>query len=191
MSTGEIEAGGHRRSADGRAGAPMSARELALAGLFGAAALLLPTIFHLLQLGHAFMPMYIPLVALGFLVRGRVAAATAFLVPLLSAAVTGMPPIYPPIALIMAVEMAAMAWTVARFSRARPATAPILILLPVLIAGRIINSLLSFVAAKAMSLPAHFVAGLSFLAGWPGVLLMLVVIPPLVRLIGPARAGAT
>jgi hypothetical protein len=177
-------------SADDRRRPGMTARDLAFAGLFGAAALLLPTLFHLLQLGHAFMPMYIPLVALGFLTNARVAGTTALLVPLLSAAVTGMPPLYPPIAFVMALEMAVMAAAIAGLSRARPRLHPILVLLPVLVLGRILNFMLSYLAALALDLPPGFVAGLSFLAGWPGVLLMLVVIPPLIRVIAPHRADA-
>jgi hypothetical protein len=169
--------------------APLSARELAYAGLFGAAALLLPAVFHALQLGRAFMPMYLPLVALGFLVGPRVAAITALLVPLVSAAVTGMPPLYPPIAPVMALELALMAGAIA-LARGRWPQAPTLaILIPVLLAGRVVNVLAMYALALVLQLPAGFVAGLSFLAGWPGIVLMLAVIPPLLRLLAPA-AGA-
>ncbi len=165
-----------------------SSRELSYAGLFGAAALLLPAVFHLLQLGHAFMPMYIPLVALGFLVSGRIAGITGFLVPLISAALTGMPPIYPPISMIMAIEIGTMAAAIGWLRTTRPGRSTIALLFPVLVAGRVLNFGLSYLVAALMSLPAGFVAGLSFIAGWPGVILMLLVIPPLVRLLGPGRA---
>jgi len=72
--------------------APSLSRDLARCGLFGAAALLLPVLFHLLHLGHVFMPMYLPLVALAFFASPTPAAVTALLTPLLSGAVTGMPP---------------------------------------------------------------------------------------------------
>jgi len=166
----------------------MSARDLAFAGLFGAAALLLPLVFHLLQLGHAFMPMYIPLVTLPFLVRGSVAVTTALLVPLLSGAVTGMPPFVPPIAPIMAVELAFISALIAGGSWMRPSLSPLVILFPALIAGRLLNFALSYGAALLLDLPPWFAASLSFLAGWPGVILMLIVVPPLVGVIG--RRGA-
>jgi hypothetical protein len=162
----------------------MSARDLAFAGMFGAASLLLPVIFHLLQLGHALMPMYIPLVALAFLVKGPVAVTTAFLIPLLSAAVTGMPPLYPPIAPIMSIELAFMCGLIATAIRVRPSLRPLVVLLPVLVAGRFLNFVLSYAAALVLELPPQFVGTLSFVAGWPGVLLMMFVIPPLVRAIG-------
>ncbi|MFO7652386.1 MAG: ECF transporter S component, partial [Candidatus Krumholzibacteriia bacterium] len=62
----------------------LSARELAFCGLFGAAALLLPVLFHVVHLGRLFMPMYLPLVALAFFVRPLPAAVTALMTPLLS-----------------------------------------------------------------------------------------------------------
>jgi hypothetical protein len=156
-------------------------REGLTAGAFGAAALLLPFLFHVLQLGHIFMPMYIPLVALAFYVSPAVAATTAFLVPLLSSVLTGMPPLYPPIAPIMALELAFMAGAIA-LSRRRLTTAPAPgILFAVLIAGKMLHVGLVYAASLAMHLPAGFLAGVSVLTGWPGVLLMIVVIPILLR----------
>jgi hypothetical protein len=168
----------------------MSARDLAFAGMFGAASLLLPVIFHLLQLGHALMPMYIPLVALAFLVKAPVAVTTAMLIPLLSAAVTGMPPLYPPIAPIMALELAFMCGLIATAIRKRPGLPALVVLAPALIAGRFLNFALSYAAALLLELPSQFVGTLSFVAGWPGVLLMILVIPPLVRAIGAAGVRA-
>jgi len=76
-------------------------RELVPGGRFGAAALLLPLLFHILHLEHVFMPTHLPLIALGFLVRPHVAKATGVLVLLISGALTSIPPFYPPIAPIM------------------------------------------------------------------------------------------
>jgi hypothetical protein len=156
-------------------------RDLAFAGVFGAAGLLLPFVFHVLHLGHIFMPMYIPIVALGFLVRPGTAATTGLIVPILSAALTGMPPFYPPVAPIMAIELSLIAGTLSFVSR-HVSSLSIWILLPAaLIVGRIVNAGLSYLAASAMDLPAGYIAGISFIAGWPGILLMLIIIPPAIR----------
>jgi hypothetical protein len=157
-------------------------RELAFGGLFGAAAIALPVLFHLVQLGHVFMPMYVPLMALPFFVRWPVAGTTALLVPLLSALVTGMPPLMPPVAPVMSAELAIMAACVALLRRRWPTARPIVLLAPVLVVGRFLNAGLMYLASTALHLPAGFTAGISFLAGWPGVLLMLVVIPPIALL---------
>jgi ubiquinone/menaquinone biosynthesis C-methylase UbiE len=160
----------------------LSARDLAYCGLFGAAALLLPTVFHVVRLGHVFMPMYLPLVALAFFVRPLPAAITAFVVPVLSGAVTGMPPFYPPVAAFMSLELAAMAALIATAVIWLPKINEWLVLVPVLIFGRIFYVALVYAFSVAISLPAAFMAGLSFLAGWPGILLMIVVVPPVAKL---------
>ncbi len=159
----------------------LSPRELAYCGLFGAAALLLPVLFHLVRLGHVFMPMYLPLMSLAFFVRPLPAAVTALLTPLLSAALTGMPPLFPPVALFMALELAAMAGLVALARRRWPNGNEWLVLLPVLLFGRVLYVGLVYLFALAVELPAGFLAGVSLLGGWPGLILMMVVIPPIAR----------
>ncbi len=165
-------------------------RELAYCGLLGAAALLLPPLFHLVRLGHVFMPMYLPLVALAFFVRPLPAAATALLPPLLSGAVTGMPPFYPPVAVFMAIELAMMGLLIASVRRRWPHANEMFVLVPVLLLGRVLYVGLVYGFSRLIELPAGVMAGLSLLAGWPGLVLMTVVIPPVVRLAGRAASGS-
>ena len=166
---------------------PSRARDLAFSGAFGAAAFLLPTLFHLVHLGHVFMPMYLPLVALAFLVRPSFAAATAILVPLLSSLLTGMPPFFPPVAFLMAAELAAMSLVIA-WGRARfPSLPTLALLLPALCLGRILYVAMAWGSARMLTLPARFVAGLSLIAGWPGLLLMALTVPTVVA--GITRAA--
>lgn len=169
----------------------MRARELAYGGIFGAAALLLPVLFHVVHLGHVFMPMYLPLVALAFFAEIRVSCLTALIVPVLSGAVTGMPPFYPPVAPVMSVELAFMAVLIVGLRKTCARLPVWLVLAVALTAGRGVSTGLLFGIAKVISLPAGYVAGLSLLSGWPGIVLMMVVIPPLVRLAGQGRAPVT
>ena len=164
-------------------------RELALAGLFGAAALALPFLFHLVHLGSLFLPMYLPLVTLALLVRPAPAGVTAVVTPLLSAALTGMPPFWPPIAFLMAVELGAMTVVLSALRRRWPQGSTLLVLAPVLILGRLLSLGLVYLSAQAMTLPAGFLASVSFLSGWPGVILMLVVVPGVVRLVDGHRTA--
>ena len=157
---------------------PLSPRDLALCGVFGAAALLLPPLFHLVRLGFIFMPMYLPLVALAFFVRPMPAAVTAFIVPLLSGAVTGMPPFYPPVAVFMAIELAVMASLISAIVTWRPRINEWLVLVPVLLLGRVLYVGLVYTFSLVIELPAGFMAGLSLLAGWPGIVLIIVAVPP-------------
>lgn len=167
-------------------------RDLAYCGVLGAAALLLPVVFHLLRLGSVFMPMYLPLVLLGFYVRPAPAAVTAVVTPLLSGAVTGMPPFHPPVAVVMAAELGVMAALTAGVRTRWPRVNEWLLLAPVLLFGRALHVAAVYGLARVLELPAAFLAGLSFAAGWPGILLMMSVIPVTVRggLRRPAGVGA-
>ncbi len=160
--------------------------------MFGAAALLLPVIFHLVHLGHVFMPMYIPLVALAFFVRPAAVVTTSIVTPLVSGAITGMPPFCPPVAPMMSIELAlttlAILSAIARWPRANLW----LVLVPVLLAGRVLYLGLVTGFAAVIDLPVAFVAGATLIKGWPGVIIMTVVLPPVViaqRRIAGGREG--
>ena len=84
------------------------ARDLALGGLFGALAIVIPIAFHALgpSLGPLLLPMYYPILALGLLASWEVALLVGMIAPVLSMVFTGMPP--PPVAVIMVCELAAL-----------------------------------------------------------------------------------
>lgn len=90
---------------------------MALGGLFGALAVALPLIFHATQLGKVFLPMHLPVLALGMLVRPAVAGAVGVIVPPLSSLLTGMPPLAPPIAVMMSFELGALGAVASVLSR--------------------------------------------------------------------------
>jgi biotin transporter BioY len=135
--------------------------------------------------------MYLPLVTLPFFVRPLPAAITAALVPVLSGAVTGMPPFYPPVAVFMAIELAVMAVLIAFVMHRWPKSNEWLVLIPVLLLGRVLYVALVYGFSLLIELPAAFMASLSFLTGWPGIILMAAVVPPMAR-VGrkTARLGA-
>ncbi len=165
-------------------------REIAFGGVFGAAALVLPVLFHAVHLGPIFMPMYIPLVILPFFVGPLVSCVVAASIPLLSALLTGMPPLFPPVAPLMAVELAVMAVLLAVARMHRPATPTLVVLVPVLLLGRALHVGLVYLISLWLELPAAYVAGLSLLSGWPGILLMLLIVPPVARMnriVGPGH----
>jgi hypothetical protein len=82
----------------------------------------------------------------------------------------------------MAIEIGAMAGLIAGARQKWPTLRPLLLLTTALVLGRFIYTTLAYGLALALHLPAKFVAGLSLLAGWPGILLMLLVIPAVVRI---------
>lgn len=128
--------------------------------------------------------MYWPLVTLAFLVPARRAVVVAACVPWASACLTGMPLLWPPFAAVLSAELAVQvgALGVGRALLARrgaPSAGAVFGLLAVVLcAGRVLHAgLVGFVARAFPQLPAAAAAAASFLAGWPGVLVMLVFVP--------------
>ncbi|MGQ9525211.1 MAG: ECF transporter S component [Armatimonadota bacterium] len=164
----------------------LTARELAMGGLFGALALALPALFHLVALaGPVFLPMYLPVAALAFLGTTRVAAIVGALVPLVSAGLTGMPPLSPPIALFMSGELLALSVT-SGLSYHRLKLPVVVCLLVGSAASRCVLALeVAAIGPLFGFRPAlwKYVVG-GIVTGWPGLVLQLLVIPAFVRAVG-------
>lgn len=164
----------------------MKFRDTACCGLFGSLALALPMLFHALGLaGAVFLPMFLPLALLAFLVRTRAAALTALVVPFASAVLTGMPLLWPPLAAVVALELVVQAAVIGVLRRR-----PYLALLAALPLGRALHAGMIYALAQGFKLPAGVLAGASFLVGWPGVALMLAVVPPVVLAVRHGDATA-
>ncbi|MGE5487792.1 MAG: ECF transporter S component [bacterium] len=155
-------------------------RAMVLSSAMTAAALVLPPAFHAAGLGSHFMPLLLPLVLNGFLVPVRWAVLAGAVAPLLSALLTGMPPIFPPIALSLAAEGAVLGGTAAALyggGRRSVWTA----LVPAILLGRVTAFAGTWLIAQSFALPAALSAGASVAQGLPGVALQLVVVPIAVR----------
>ena len=113
----------------------------------------------------------------GFFVGPLPAMLTALITPLLSGAVTGMPPFFPPVAVWMAIELTAMAAVIAAVRTKWPYVNEWIILVPTLALGRVLHVALVYAFSLAIELPAAIMAGLSFLSGWPGLVLIIVAVP--------------
>jgi hypothetical protein len=130
-----------------------------------------------------------PPMALAFFVRPYVALVVAMLVPIVSGLVTGMPTFFPPVAPAMAVELGCMAGLLALLRRRWPGVHVLLHLVPVLLFGRVMNVALLYASSLWLDLPAAFLAGISFISGWPGLILMILVLPPIARLSATLRGA--
>jgi hypothetical protein len=150
-----------------------------LAGLFLAAALVLPVFFHALGLGSAFMPIFYPLVLAGFLVAPPLAMITGVAAPLVSALLTGMPPFYPPIAFIMMAE--GLLFTGLPQGLQKLLRTPVwLTLLIILLLDRLLLYFLMLGMSSLLRLPGWFLGWVSILHGLPGLALMLAILPWLI-----------
>jgi hypothetical protein len=151
-------------------------RSISRAAVVTALGLVLPPVFHALHLGHVFLPMYLPILAGAFLLPPRWAAAAGFATPLVSAAATGMPPLMPPVALWMAVELGVMGALAAVLHRWFRWPVWLTVAL-VLLVGRAVYLGLVYSTAGWMNLPPRLLTIASLVAGWPGMILALVVVP--------------
>lgn len=155
------------------------ARDLALGGLLGALAITLPMAFHALGpgMGPIFLPMYLPILALGLLASWEVALVVGCAAPLISAALTGMPPLAPPVALLMAFELGALAASASLARRIRLDIWPAAVL--AIVASRIAGTFALVTIGRALGYDKSVLAYavLSLGIAWPGILLQLTVVP--------------
>lgn len=155
-------------------------RDILLGGFFMALALVIPILFHATGLGSAFFPMFYPVITAGFLLPFRVSVAVGLIAPLVSALLTGMPPLFPPIAFIMAVEGLILTGLPALLFR-RLKWPVVLTTVVTMAADRLLALGLVWIVSSWLDLPGK-VIGLADLAkGLPGVALILVIVPFLVK----------
>ena len=146
-------------------------------------------------IGNMLCPMHLPVLLCGMLCGWPWGLVVGAIAPLLRSLTAGMPPLYPTAA-AMAFELAAYGFLSGLFSRLLPKKVPFLYLSLVLamLGGRLIWGVARFVMAglSVTSFPlSAFVAG-AFTTAWPGILLQVLLIPPVVLLLrrtklAPAR----
>jgi len=155
-------------------------RAMVVSAVMAALALTLPIIFHAVGLGSKFLPMLLPLLLNGFLVPWPWAVLVGAAVPWISALTTGMPPLYPPVAMVMSCEGAILAGVAAVTYRAtRPRLWPALLL--AIVADRGASFGLTWWLAARLQLPPAWASLATFAQSLPGVALQLAVVPVVVR----------
>lgn len=154
--------------------------QIALSAVFLALALILPFFTgQIPQFGQMLLPMHLPVLICGFVCGWRWGLLVGLVAPPLRSAVFGMPPMYP-IALAMAVELATYG-VVTGFLRQRlPRTTASLLasLVVALLAGRAAWAAATYALTGSLTLEAFLAA--AFLNAWPGIVLQLLLVPPLV-----------
>ena len=155
-------------------------KRMVLAAMFLALAFVLP--FLTLQMGHlgqTFLPMHLPVLLCGFICGWPWGLAAGFVMPLLRSLILGMPPLMP-VALAMAFEMAvygaAAGLLYKLLGRSSAGTYAALVLSMLL--GRLMWGLAMAVLVGSGFGWQAFAAG-AFLKAWPGILLHILIIPPI------------
>lgn len=159
-------------------------KNMTLAALFIALGVLLPIVFHAVGLGSIFLPMLLPVAVSAYFLPVSVAACVGAITPLVSALLTGMPPLSPPIAQVMVFECAALAICAAWLHRNK--RLPVIIsLLSGLLVSRIVLLLLSFLLMPLLGLPAQVFSWFFVIKGTPGIIMIMVLVPLVVRYLQP------
>ena len=145
-----------------------------------ALALVFPVVFHAVDLGNAFLPMFYPIIAAGFLVALPAAVVVGVMSPLVSALITGMPPFFPPIVFIMMAEGLVLTLVPALLYQ-RFKMNPWAVAVITMAADRLAALILVLLLSRLLELPEGVLTAASLIKGIPGTVLIPLVIPPLVR----------
>lgn len=159
-------------------------RRLTLTAMFIALGYLLPFLTgQIPQFGTMLSPMHIPALLCGFVCGWQYGLVAGAIMPLLRSATLGMPYIFPN-AVAMAFELAAYGCAAGLLYRALPkhiAFVYVTLVLSMLI-GRAVWGLASAVlmmGTENVFTTQAFLAG-AFINAWPGIILHILVIPPVV-----------
>ena len=159
----------------------MKTKKMILASFFIAAGLILPMIFHSINLsGSIFSPMHLPVMIGGFLLGPAYGAAIGVITPLLSSLLTGMPPLMP-VMPMMALELLGYGFmTGLLFSKTKKIYTSLIVSI---VFGRLCSMLAAFIlsitVAPQISPIPYVLSGV--VNGFPAIIIQLVLIPILVK----------
>ena len=169
----------------------LSVRKLTLSAMLVAVGLLLPFVTGQIQvIGNMLSPMHLPVFIAGLLCGPVWGLAVGGVLPLLRSALFGMPPLMPTAA-AMTFELAAYGLFSGLLRRALPKTLAMLYasLCVSLVLGRIVWAFASlfFYGFVVRSFTWQLFVTNGFVNAIPGIILQLIVIPPIVRAVENAR----
>lgn len=149
----------------------------AMGGLFVAAGVLLPQLFHVFgaQAGRIMLPMHVFIFASGMLLGPVCGMITGAVTPFVSFLITGMPAV--PQVLFMMFELAAYGAAAGLAKKLNV----FLALFVSQIAGRVVYALIMYVFS-ALGVPGGGAAAVwaAFVTGLPGIVLQYAAVPPMV-----------
>ncbi len=161
---------------------------LVLGALFIALGFLLPFLTgQIPEIGSMLSPMHIPALLCGFICGWPWGLVVGFVMPLLRSLILGMPPLWP-VAMAMAFELAAYGAAAGLLYRAlgrRPIAIYGALVLAMLL-GRLVWGLAMYVLVGPGFTWQAFLAG-AFVKAWPGILLHIVLIPPILLALERAK----
>ena len=158
------------------------AKDITIGAVFGALGIVFPILFHFIGLGSIFLPMFIPIATVGFLISLPVAFSVGLITPLFSAVVTGMPPFFPPIAPIMSIELSILAGSISIFYRKFKWNVWIGLIIAVIL-SRTIYLVIILLVVPLLKLPSNILTITALISSIPGIILIIAIVPFAVKII--------
>jgi len=169
-------------------------RKLVWASFLLILGIILPRLVNLAgsqTLGNLISPMHIPVFLAGLILGPFYGALVGFITPLFSTVVFAMPPMMPPIAVLMAFELLAFG-LIAGYLYSNKFKNIYLSLVAAMILGRLVYGLALIAVGPIFSFEPPFIPFMQgvFLTGIPGIVIQLVIIPPIIEKIKPIKEFA-
>ncbi|MGL4736518.1 MAG: ECF transporter S component [Cellulosilyticaceae bacterium] len=165
----------------------MRAKNVVYAGLFIACGVMLPQIFHMIGgpgLGGILLPMHIPVLIAGFVLGPVWALLVGLLTPICSFLYTGgaMPAV--PMLYFMILELGAYGLGASLLSK-KLKQGIFVSLIGAMIFGRVVRGIAFVVATQLLAIPLAPVFGITvaITQGIPGIIIQLILIPPVMLVI--------
>jgi len=151
-------------------------RNIPLSALFATLGILFPLLFHFIGLGSMFLPMFLPVTMAAALLPPAFAVSIAIITPLFSFLFTGMPPAYPPILLMVVVELVTLSLITSILYVRKKCSIWITLCIACLTDRIILFGFILFFA-KMLDFPGKFYSITAVLYGIPGIILIFLVVP--------------
>lgn len=163
-------------------------KKLVLSAVFLALCMLLPFLTGQIQaFGSMLTPMHIPVLLCGFVCGPVYGAAVGTIAPLMRSLIFGMPPPYPT-AIAMAFELCAYGFFAGLLYNALPKKAGFVYasLIASMLIGRGVWGIAMLLLLTGDFAFSAFL-NVAFLTAWPGIILQILIIPPIVLLLKRAK----
>ena len=122
------------------------------------------------------MPMFLPVMLGGLLLRWRFALVLAVVTPLASFTITGMPPITPPVLPVMMTELMLIS-SILSLLHVHLQKNKWAALISAIVADRFFLFIVAYFLAPVFGLPQMFASFSLVISGIPGIILQLIVLP--------------
>jgi len=154
--------------------------QIIIAAITAACAVVIPVLFHLIGLGSIFLPMFIPLSIGAYFLTPLFALLTGTIAPLTSSLLTGMPPLYPPIAIIMMIELSLFCLVISVLKHKTNFTNYIIIIIAI-ICDRIVLYVLYGIILPYFKISFALFSIYDLFKSFPGIILLIIITPSAVN----------